>query len=144
MKTILAFDPGDSTGWAYRDSNGKHTGGTITARKGDKAELLAQVSLHIKLMKPDVIVWESFGLYAGKAKQLAGNSFLPCEVIGAIRLTAHNLDIETKEQAPSIKKYAGDCSQLWKEVKYSSFSFTEHTKDALQHIRYYEINSTPR
>lgn len=140
MKSILVFDPGESTGWCYQTSNGTVYGGT--ARKNH----LEVVNL-IKVTQPDTVVLESFKLYPQKAQSLAWNSFYPCEVIGAIKVTCMELDIPFVEQAPSVKKYFGGFKDDWDTIGaipegLTPFSkgVTEHTKDAYMHYRYYLRN----
>ena len=46
------------------------------------------------------------------------------------------------EQAPSIKKYFGGFKDDWYKLKElcSQIEVTEHTKDAYQHLKYFERN----
>lgn len=139
-KSILVFDPGESTGWCYQNSSGSVCGGT--ARK----DHLEVVNL-IKVAKPDIVVLESFKLYPNKAQSLSWNSFYPCEVIGAIKVTCAQMSVPWLEQAPSVKKYFGGFLQDWDTIGYlplqlEEFSkgVTEHTKDAYMHYRYFVRN----
>ena len=133
MKSILVFDPGDSTGWCYRDNTGKVIGGTC-----DKQH--AQVAERIITLRPDICVFERFNLYPQMAKSLAWNSFYPCEVIGVIRYLCTQEHIPIVEQAPSVKKYFGGFKDDWEQLKRSSRRVTEHTKDAYMHLKYFERN----
>lgn len=129
---ILVFDPGDSTGWVCGCENKLIDGGTIGRDHKEVAGL-------IETVKPDLVVFERFNLYPGKARSLAWNSFYPCEVIGVIRYMCDNTGIRYVEQAPSIKKYAGGFGIDWEEFK-QSHSVTEHTKDAYLHFKYFLRN----
>lgn len=130
MDSILTFDPGESTGWAYRNSEGKVTGGTLPKDHREVAGL-------IRDLMPDVVVYETFRMYPGKAQALAWNSFYPCEVIGVIKVTCMEEAIPMVEQAPSVKPYAGGLGPRWEELK-KVVKVTEHVKDALLHLNYYE------
>lgn len=135
-KRVLALDPGNHTGWCYRQEDGKLLGGTLPEDHMDVMQLI------IKLL-PEVVVFESFKLYPSKARSLAWNSFYPCEVIGVIKLMCSCYNIPTVEQAPSIKKYAGSFQDDFQELatrekEKDKHWLTEHVKDAYQHLRYYE------
>ena len=133
MKSILVFDPGESTGWCFQDRDGRVTGGTCKKNHMEVAE-------RIQLLRPDIVVFERFNLYPQMAKSLAWNSFYPCEVIGVIKYLCMRYSIPTVEQAPSIKKYFGGFKSDWEQLKMLSQDVTEHTKDAYMHYRYFLRN----
>lgn len=142
MKSILAFDPGESTGWCsrtyylgrYGSLEQVYQGGTLP--KDHK-----QVANMIKAIRPHIVVIERFNLYPQMAKSLAWNSFYPCEVIGVIKYVCAELGIPIVEQAPSVKKYFGGFKDDWEQVKQTpGFKLTEHVKDAYQHLKYFERN----
>lgn len=132
---ILCLDPGESTGWVLGTEDCAIRGGTCKRNHLEVAQLLIDE-------KPDVIVLERFNLYPGMAKSLAWNSFYPCEVIGVIKYIAMSADVPIIEQAPSVKKYAGDIKGRvdWEMIKDRCSGVTEHTKDAYQHYRYFQIH----
>lgn len=132
---IMTFDPGESTGWCVYDTHSKFIdGGTLIKQHTVVAEAIARY-------KPDVVVYESFKLYPGKAKSLSWNSFYPCEVIGVIKYICMENAIPMEEQAPSVKKYAGGFRERWVELqqrlKDDGWPVTEHVKDAYLHLEYY-------
>lgn len=131
-KCILVLDPGESTGWVCRDSECILHGGTAPKNHAKVVELIDR-------FQPDIVVIERFNLYPGMAKSLAWNSFYPCEVIGVVRYICSIRGIAYVEQAPSVKKYAGDFQDDWKDLK-SRVKTTEHTKDAYQHYQYFLRN----
>lgn len=135
MKSVLVFDPGDHTGWCFRDTSGRVVGGTCGKHHMEVAE-------RIQILRPDIVVFERFNLYPQMAKSLAWNSFYPCEVIGVIRYLCDRYSIPIVEQAPSIKKYFGGFQQDWFTLKEicDPKEVTEHTKDAYQHLKYFERN----
>ena len=133
MKSVLVFDPGESTGWCYRNQEGRVTGGTCKKYHMEVAE-------RIQIFSPDIVVFERFNLYPQMAKSLAWNSFYPCEVIGVIRYLCDKYNIPVVEQAPSVKKYFGGFQQDWDQLKELSQGVTEHTKDAYMHLKYFERN----
>lgn len=133
MKSILVFDPGDHTGWCFRDRDGRVVGGTCSKHHMEVAE-------RIQVLCPDIVVFERFNLYPQMAKSLAWNSFYPCEVIGVIRYLCAKYHIPIVEQAPSVKKYFGGFQKDWEQLKELSQDVTEHTKDAYMHLKYFERN----
>ena len=133
MKSVLVFDPGDHTGWCFRDTSGRVVGGTCGKHHMEVAE-------RIQILRPDIVVFERFNLYPQMAKSLAWNSFYPCEVIGVIRYLCDRYNIPMVEQAPSVKKYFGGFQKDWDQLKALSQDVTEHTKDAYQHLKYFERN----
>lgn len=135
MRSVLVFDPGESTGWMYEDDN-ILSGGTAGKDHREIAKL-------IRTLAPQVVVYESFKLYPGKAKSLSWNSFYPVEVIGVIKYICLDKNIEMVEQAPHVKKFAGGFDTAWESFK-ANVRVTEHTKDAYLHLRYYKRNKKER
>lgn len=133
-KTVLVFDPGESTGWVVGTSAKCLDGGTLPKDHVKVADIIEQ-------LRPDHIVLERFNLYPSMARSLAWNTFYPCEVIGVIRYICAKLQIPITEQAPSVKKYAGNFLADWQQLKaLRTRNVTEHTKDAYQHYRYFLRN----
>lgn len=139
--SVMALDPGNSTGWVLRTDAGKLLGGTI----GEDHEKVADkiIQLH-----PDVVVYETFQLYPGKAQKMMWSTFYPCEVIGVIRYVCAHIQIkQVLGVQPSVKKFALSPSEesLWKTVEaHAGEKITEHTRDAVRLLRYYERNLTGR
>lgn len=133
FKSILVFDPGESTGWVFLSAGGEISGGTCGREHRQVADLITNWA-------PDVIVVERFNLYPGMAKSMSWNSFYPCEVIGVIRYFADVTRTKYVEQAPSVKKYAGGLGDDWEYLKQKCF-VTEHTKDAYLHLKYFLRNT---
>ena len=123
--TILAFDPGESTGWVCR-KNGFIEGGTVK-KSFETIEYL------FNSYRPQIVVYETFALYPSLAKSLAWNTMYPCEVIGVIKFLAEKHNIKWYDQPASCKKYAGKVSL--KDVR--GIEKTGHTKDALIHLQYF-------
>ena len=139
-KSILVFDPGESTGWCFQASNGMIYGGTAQKNHLEVANLIRET-------QPDIVVLERFNLYPQMAKSLSWNSFYPCETIGVIKLVCMEMVIPIVEQAPSVKKYFGGFQSDWNtigflpiELEAYSKGVTEHTKDAYMHFKYFMRN----
>lgn len=135
MISVLCLDPGESTGWCYRNHDGNVYGGTLH-------KSLTEVANHICILRPDIVVIESFKLYPSKAQSLAWNSFYPCETIGVIKYVCDINGFKWIEQAPSVKKYFGGFKDDWHQVEQTpDYKRTEHVKDAYMHLKYFERNN---
>lgn len=147
MKISLVLDPGNSTGWVIRKEDGVIIGGTI----GEDHVNVAQLIKHsVEVYGVNNIVYETFHLYPGKANKMLWNSFYPCEVIGVIKCTATMLNLPLVGLSPSVKKFAGTCSD-WHQIKLiyhdakgfdsvAPIHITEHTRDAYRLLKYFEYN----
>lgn len=127
--SILALDPGESTGWCFLSRDN-----TLRAGTAPKDHLM--VAERLDVLNPDIVVYETFNLYPGKAQKLIWNSFYPCEVIGVILYKARSMGKVIVGQAPPIKKYAGPLPQKFIELSRTE-KLTEHSKDACQHLCYH-------
>lgn len=127
--SILALDPGESTGWCFLNHDNMMRAGTAPKDHLKVAEL-------IDIFFPDIVVYESFNLYPGKAQKLVWNSFYPCEVIGVILYKCMSKKIAYLKQQPPVKKYAGPLPQKFIDLSRTE-KLTEHSKDACQHLCYY-------
>ena len=139
---IMTLDPGNSTGWLLGDFDGILDGGTV------EMNLLSVFNL-LNDKSPEIVVYETFNLYPGKAQSLSWNSFYPCETIGVIRLWCMlHPDVQVVKQAPSIKRYSGGLDRRWTnfQQRYKTDSSvikpTEHTKDAYLHYKYFILNNS--
>ncbi len=140
MNSILALDPGESTGWCYLSRDNEMDAGTAPKSHLSVGKLLDDLD-------PDVVVYETFNLYPGKAQKLIWNSFYPCEVIGVINYKCALRQLisggagekcvpQVIKQAPPVKKYAGPLPQKFVDLSRKQ-KLTEHSKDACQHLCYY-------
>lgn len=139
---IVAFDPGNHTGWVIYNSDTKEVVNAGTLLEDDMIESLIELFTQYHV---DIVVFETFNLYPALAKQLSWNSFYPVEVIGQIKLLAKEFNCKSLVgQQPSVKKFAGqptqeDVKRVREKANTFSFGgkFTEHTKDAYLHLLYY-------
>ena len=127
--SILTLDPGESTGWCLLTHSNDILAGTKPKDYLTVAQLIENAS-------PDIVVYETFNLYPGKAQKLIWNSFYPCEVIGVIRYICTRDAIPCLGQAPPVKKYAGPLPKKFVDLSRKE-RLTEHSKDACRHLCYY-------
>lgn len=132
--SVIALDPGNSTGWCSRDVFNDLIGGTIGENHSEVYTLLNAIN-------PDIVVYETFQMYPGKAQKLFWNTFYPCEVIGVIKLwVMQHPKIKLVGLQPSVKKFALGPNELelWKTVRLRDEKSTEHLRDAVRLLRYFE------
>lgn len=144
---ILVLDPGESTGWVccepWTDEDVVRNADPYKFLMGGTLDMNhPQVGDLIDTSKPDVVVFERFNLYPGKAKSLSWNSFYPCEVIGVIKFKCMVAGIPFHAIAPSSKNYSGVTSKKHPHFQWMKerFQCTEHTYDALQLLEYFLRN----
>lgn len=101
---LIAFDPGDTTGWATFNFD---TGEAIQEGQVGYKDMPEWLTLR-NIIRPKVkkIVIEDFRLMGSKALAQTGSRFITCQVIGMIRLWAHPEGITIDLQASNIKPIA--------------------------------------
>lgn len=129
QESILALDPGESTGWCWLNIYDQMKAGTLPKNHESVLRLIQE-------FQPDRVVYESFNLYPGKAQKMVWNSFYPCEVIGVIKVVCQIRGISITAQAPPVKKFVGPLPQKYIDLSRTE-KLTEHSKDACQHLCYY-------
>lgn len=85
-------------------------------------------------MNPDVIIMESFRLYAHEAQNLIGSDFPSCQVIGMVEarlFEMHKLGKLVYQPAYNTK------GVIVLPEHTSKVGGSEHRKDAYKHLRYY-------
>lgn len=138
MIRVMSLDPGESTGYLVVDMEDNsyqiYAGGTLPK---DHIKVFDK----IREIHPDILIYETFHMYPGKAKALSWNSFYPCEVIGVIKLTAKISNIvDVVGLTPSTKKYAGGFNNpIWINFR-QTHEYTEHTKDTWLLFQYWYRN----
>lgn len=130
---ILVLDPGDSTGWVFRDEYGNVCGGTIKYDMSGIFHLFHE-------SKPNIVVFENFTLHPGAAKAFTHNEFYPVQIIGIIKLGA--LEVYAShlvKLSPGVKRYAGLIDERWSTCIAACLEKpTEHMKDAYLLLKYFE------
>ena len=107
IKRVLAFDPGETTGWFCVDYDSTFRNFQDNPHDSfcGTEELWNNIPRLIRSrFIPDTIVCERFGLYPGKAKALSHNALLPVEVIGVIKYVAQEQNIPVIIQPASLIK----------------------------------------
>lgn len=132
MDSVLVLDPGNHTGWLYRNNEGGLSAGTL----GEDHFALGKFILELK---PAIIVYETFQLYPSRAAKMNWNSFYPCEVIGIIKFCAALYSAMLVGLPPSSKKFAA--APKWLEYGVTTEKpITEHMRDAWRLYDYWLHN----
>lgn len=124
--SVIALDPGVTTGWAYWSENldlkGRPIVGQVVGMMSVWELLMAQTA--------SVVVCEGF-YYQRRDKVVLTSK----EVIGIVKLWCHQFDKEYVEQTPSMGK------KFWSVDKVKKLGLwvprQVHAMDALRHLLYY-------
>ncbi len=138
--TILAFDPGHTTGWAAFIPIGGvlwlNAWGEIDTT--DIPLATEAVDKLIDKYMPEIVVMEDYRVYAWRAKHHAGSNLLTARVIGCIETIASwSLITRVYKQPANIaKKFCTD-------TKLKEWGFyqrgSKHVNDAIRHGCYFLI-----
>jgi hypothetical protein len=135
---VIAFDPGDNTGWA--------TGYVLDAQLhvidygwDTWKEISARYSKTMRdpEKRMDVVVYESFYLRKKNALQLVGSSFPVCQMVGVIKNEAWMTGTELVEQHPSDKPTID--TMMGGANTYLPKAEKEHSRDALRHLWFWAV-----
>lgn len=126
----LAFDPGETTGWALFNDDGSINGW------GQLTEEQLQYKLDLWEHEPiDVVICEGFIIFRHKARKFAGNRMVTIQIIGMIKRFAHKICAKYVEQDADILPMA----QMKTQVKMPSNHAESHKVSAFNHGAWYLI-----
>jgi hypothetical protein len=128
MKYLLAFDPGDTTGWAAFDEEGSlmNMGHILFS---DLPEFLAKYGD----TEISYVVVEDFVLFAKRAVKQAGSRMKASQVIGMLKLWAAQKNAILVMQQANIKPAA----MKWSQMHMPSDHSQTHQFDAYLHGYYW-------
>lgn len=139
--TILAVDPGNTTGWAVFFRVTDPLDAAILMRSGAEKFSLADWWAHLYAVKPTTIIIERFSLYAHKAEQQINSTFFTCELIGITKLWADINEVPLHQQTAQVGK------QIWTDARLEQFGYlhnNRHTRDAIRHgLTYMKVHQFP-
>ncbi len=133
--TILAFDPGHTTGYAIFHGCALHESGEVDTDDMEKAtEKLGEV---IACTHPYIVVIEDYRIYKSRAKHHIGSSILTARIIGCIETLCY-----VNIQPPTIvKQPASTAKTFCTNTKLKEWGFYKkgerHALDAIRHGCYY-------
>lgn len=129
---ILAFDPGETTGWALV---------SLTLAEPIRDRVVVPITGTLELWRgvydlidkhaPDFIVVEIFRLFPHRLRAQIGSTFPTVKVIGVIEYIADGFGISVVLQEPSDRLQV----KGWWSTNYlpKSMRITSHERSALQH-----------
>ena len=124
---LLAFDPGESSGWATYSATGEFINAGICRSREEVYALLKEVGPVAK------VVIEDYRLFSHKAVQQSGSQLETVRVIGAVESWAALNNISVTLQPASIKSIA----EKWSGLKPKGAHKNTHHIDAMLHGHYY-------
>lgn len=132
---IISLDPGKSTGvtyWEYSDN-------THDLRLLKSEVILNYLDFDWSILKDyDLVIYEDFLLYPGKAKSMIFNRFIPAQVIGVIKYYSY------KYKKPVVVQRAVDVKKAISNEALKFFKcYTKitHTRDSARHAIYYFVKN---
>ncbi len=127
MRTLLAIDPGDTTGLALFNLD---TGDGIELKVVKTKDALYE---YLSEIRPDKIVCEDFELFPWKSKEQSWSNFSTVRVIGAIEYYCYLTQTPLTLQKASIKPIA----YKWAGMTKASNHAVSHDQDAYVHGVYF-------
>jgi hypothetical protein len=128
--TLLALDPGGTTGWSHFNNGELAAFGQIAHPNNDEA--IYDLILHVK---PDQLVMEEYVLYPWKMKQQEWSDFPEPRLIGAIQFMCKRRKIPCMMQGANLAK--GFCT----DDKLKSWGYfpasAKHARDSIRHGCYF-------
>ncbi len=127
-QSVLALDPGNTTGWAmFKDSELKDSGHLETSDIPIATQLIGE---HLGMWTPDVVVLEEYRVYAWKAKQHAWSTLPTARIIGSIETMCAMNKIPVYMQ--SAQQAKGFCTDE-KLKAWDYYDRGRHARDAIRH-----------
>ena len=133
--SLLAFDPGHTTGWAAFTGFELKASGQINTEDIDLATQAIQEL--IDEHKPSIIVLEEYRIYRWRTQHHAGSDLPTARVIGCMETLAYVQHIDLyKQPAQLAKGFCKDAKlRAWGVYKQGE----KHARDAIRHGIYFMI-----
>lgn len=131
--TLLCLDPGETTGYGiFHNLKLVEAGQAATKPIETGANWLQNI---LKTAKPEIVIFESYRVYAWKTDQHTYNDLHTSQFIGTIKTLCGFEGIPYHEQTAQIAKAfcTDDKLELWKMYKKGQ----KHCRDAVRHGCYY-------
>lgn len=135
-KKILAFDPGEMTGWAVMQSGALEACGQI-ATTTDSWTTMNGLETLIKSIAPEVVVYETYRVYDWKSDDHKWSEIMTLQNIGVLKYFLG------KYQIPHITNLAATAKGFVTDNKLMAWGFWQkgerHARDAIRHAVYTSI-----
>jgi len=137
---VLAFDPGETVGWAFFRKGVLHSSGQIRTTEYTWEQLVELRDL-IYRKGPDKIVYEVYRIYQWKTDTHAWSEVHTAQIIGIIRFLSLQANIIPKGQT------AQEAKQFCTDEKLEAWGMEavgeRHARDAIRHGAYFYIFHPP-
>lgn len=134
--TIVAFDPGERTGYVQvvvdPDFDPRTGEGFTVVEQGVLTVRQVGRELRALLEPADVVAYETWRLYASHAKEMIGNDMQPSQVVGMIRYESWRQGKKVVSNGADIKGVAFRTMPQWLR-DHMDKSSEQHDKDAIMH-----------
>lgn len=133
---ILSFDPGETVGWCVWQDAKVIASGQVRTTEWTYAQITDLLEVMAK-NRPDVVIYESYRVYAWKTDSHAWDEVHTAQIIGIIRLQCMTLAIPYIMQTAQVaKQFMTDDKLvawgLWKRGE-------RHARDAIRHAAWYRV-----
>jgi hypothetical protein len=135
VQHILAFDPGETTGFVAGMFDGDKDFGLLRCEEIPWENRFSRTWKWLQFYQPDYIVVEAFRLYPHRAMEQIGKDFPSSQFIGIISAYAWKL------QLPSITLQPASVRSSVKVLPEhrTMIGTSKHIVDAYRHLRYFII-----
>lgn len=136
--SLLVFDPGHTTGWAFFENNTLQEAGQIATHGSEEAT--KTILPLLQTYKPKRVIYEDYRIYSWRRDHHVGSELITSQVIGTIKtlITMMLNDTEIISQPPSVAK------TFAKDNKLRAWGFYQHNKrhanDAIRHGIYWLVH----
>lgn len=139
---VLALDPGETTGWSVFDRSPQ---GTYLADAGQvKTWPLREGVPNLEtllLVRPNIVVFESYHIYSWKANQHKNSEVATIQVVGMLQTLCIQRQIDYTAQTASIGK--NFCTDKKLEDWGLWIPGLKHARDSIRHGCYYIMFGEP-
>ena len=143
---VLGFDPGETTGLveARFDDDGFHVVHAVDVAWENRFSLMYYLYCGTPTQGPlvelpDIVIVESFHLYARKAASQIGNFFPSVRIIGMIEAFLYTWPCEYPHEREIIFQPASNISLVAIQPEHGMMLGSAHTIDAYKHVRYFYV-----
>lgn len=130
---LFVVDPGGTTGFVAAEGWNK-------VLLVGQSKYFTEVRKGITEIKPDLVVYESFNLYAHKALAQSGSDMPAPMIIGRLTELCDTLHIPLKSQTPSNRKIISN-ELLARTGWLKATTGVSHARDAARHLLLYYKNN---
>jgi len=127
-RKVISIDPGEATGISISSKDEKTGDWSI-----DFVDAVSKVDLYKILENTenvDLVIYETYKLYADKAKAMIGNEFITVQIIGVIKYICEKRKIKCIQSATANKAF-------WSNEKLKKLGLyitIDHKRDAIRHF----------